>query len=68
MYVRDSAHKYVVSVPAEFTKTGIPYSWMVEPADEWLLQAIKNVPRGGHKTTKVLKENVSRFFKDHIMT
>ena len=68
MYVRDSAHNYVVTVPSEFTKTSIDYSWLVEPEEEWLLDAIKNVPKGGHKTTAVLKENVSRFFKDHIMT
>ena len=68
MYVRDSAHKYVVTVPAEFTKTGIPYSWMVEPAEEWLLDAIQKVPKGGDKTTEVLKRNVARFFKEHIMS
>ena len=55
MWVRDSAHKWVVTVPAEFTKTDIPYSWLVEPEEEWLVKAIKEAPNCGYKNPTVMK-------------
>ena len=67
MWVRDSAHKWVVTVPAEFTKTDIPYSWLVEPEEEWLLKAIKKTPNCGYNNPTVMNSNVARFFKDNVM-
>ena len=55
MWVRDSAHKWVATVPAEFTKTDIPYSWLVEPAEEWLVKAIKKTPNCGYNNPAAMK-------------
>ena len=40
----------------------------MEPAEEWLVKAIKKTPNCGYKTPPAMKANLARFFKDHVMT
>ena len=39
----------------------------MEPAEEWLLKAIKKTPNCGYNNPPAMKANLARFFKDQVM-
>ena len=66
-HVKHQSHKFKATAPAEITKTGIDYTWLIPEEATIFVQAILKLEGTGFATFKELKESLRQYFSDTVL-
>ena len=66
-HVKYQSHTFKATAPAEITKTGIDYTWLIPEEANIFVQAILKLEGTGFDTYKVLKESLRQYFSDTVL-